>query len=95
VVDKARCWKALQVAMHFNEESDFYYRHFLGDKETFHLAWRKLEQPCALPNRPAELRFSVLFQYDHDGKLLFQHRNGPKWQLGKENQSIPGFMHGG
>ena len=38
VVDKARCWKALQLAMHLNEWSDYYYEHIYGDKETFHMA---------------------------------------------------------
>jgi ADP-heptose:LPS heptosyltransferase len=92
VIDKRRCWKALQVAMHLNEYSDFYYQHFLGDKETFHLAWMKLDRTYAMPARNAELKFGTLFQYDFDGKLLFQHRNGDKWRLKPRNQRIPGFL---
>ena len=51
VLDKARCWDALQLTMHLNEWSDFYYRYVYGDKETFHLAWRMLDQPYAMPTR--------------------------------------------
>jgi ADP-heptose:LPS heptosyltransferase len=92
VVNKRRCWKALQVAMHLNEYSDFYYQHFLGDKETFHIAWMKLNRAYAMPARNAELKFGTLFQYDFNGKLLFQHRNGDKWRLKPRNQRIPGFL---
>ncbi len=53
VVDKARCWKALQLTMHLNEHSDFYYRHVNGDKETFHMAWRMLSQVYAMTSYPA------------------------------------------
>jgi len=35
VVDKARCWQALNLAMHYNEHSDFYYQHVYGDKGRF------------------------------------------------------------
>src|SRR6185436_18372670 len=45
LVDKSRCWKALCLSLWFNENSDFYYRYVHGDKETFHLAFRKLKQP--------------------------------------------------
>src|SRR6185369_10635441 len=31
VVDKGRCWKALRLALWFNENSDFYYQHLHGD----------------------------------------------------------------
>src|SRR6266446_5865383 len=41
VVDKRRCWRALRLSLWFNEHSDFYYRYLHGDKETFHLAFRK------------------------------------------------------
>jgi len=92
VIDKKRCWKALNVAMHLNEYSDFYYRHFLGDKETFHLAWMKLEQPYGMPSREADLKNNTLYQYDLEGELLFQHRNGDKWRLSPRNQPIPGFL---
>jgi hypothetical protein len=92
VVNKKRCWKALNIAMHLNEHSDFYYRHFLGDKETFHLAWMKLDQAYGMPSRDADLKHNTLYQYDFEGELLFQHRNGDKWRLTPRNEPIPGFL---
>ena len=59
VVDKRRCWAELQLTMHFNEWSDFYYQHVHGDKETFHLAWRKLELPFAMETAVLEVHDGV------------------------------------
>ena len=71
VIDKARCWKALNLTMHLNEYSDFYYDHVHGDKETFHIAWRKLGQEYAMTSVshffprahdvPARLRWEAHF----------------------------------
>src|SRR5208337_2778373 len=52
VLDKARGWKALLLAMHMNERADFYYQHLYGDKDTFHMAWRFLEQPYSMVPYP-------------------------------------------
>src|SRR5688572_28148007 len=51
IVDKARCWQSLMLTMWYNEHSDFYYRHIHGDKETFHMAFRTLQRPYAMPER--------------------------------------------
>ena len=45
-----------------------------------------------MPQRNAELRYNMLFQFDFDGQLLFQHRNGDKWRITPRNASIPGFL---
>ncbi len=90
VVDKRRCWRALNVAMHLNEYSDWWYRLVHGDKETFHLAWRKIGQPYAMPSKPVGALDATMLQYDFAGRLLFQHRNFAKWKLG-DNRHIVGF----
>jgi hypothetical protein len=90
VVDKRRCWKALNVAMHINEYSDWWYRLVHGDKETFHLAWRKIGQDYAMPERGVEPLDSTMLQFDFQGKRLFQHRNFAKWRL-DSNKHIVGF----
>jgi hypothetical protein len=93
LIDKIRCWRALQVTLHLNEHSDFYYRHLHGDKDTFHLAWRRLQQLYAMPQRgPGSLPGTIL-QYDFAGQPLFQHRNFAKWQLHGPNRHIVGFRH--
>lgn len=93
VVDKARCWRPLQLAMWMNEHSDFWYSHIWGDKDTFHLAWRKLGAPYSMPPYPIESLSGVMCQHDFQGRRIFQHRNFGKWSLYGHNPRIPGFLH--
>jgi ADP-heptose:LPS heptosyltransferase len=91
LVDKRRCWGALRLAMWFNEHSDFYYRYLHGDKETFHLAFRKLGQPyCLVPTAIHPLE-ATMCQHDLQGRRLFQHRNLAKWRLDQPNKRIRDF----
>ena len=91
VIDKARCWKALHVTMHLNEHSDFYYRHIHGDKETFHMAWRKIGQEYAMPPFPVFSLERTMCQHDFQGRRIFQHRNFDKWRLDGRNSRVAGF----
>lgn len=93
VVDKGRCWRALNLAWWFNDHSEFFYRHIHGDKETFHMAWRRLEQPYAMPPHPVRSLMGTMCQHDFAGRILFQHRNTPKWKLFGSNERIDGFEH--
>src|SRR5207247_1732169 len=86
-----RCWQALQLSLWFNENSDFYYRYLHGDKETFHLAFRKLKKAYALVDTPIQPLLRTMCQHDFDGKRLFQHRNADKWNLLLQNKHVPGF----
>lgn len=94
VIHKRKCWPGLQLTMHLNEHSDFHYQHFYGDKDTFHLAWRRVGQEYSLvPHRPSGLAGDlVILQFDFNGKLLFQHRNRDKWSLDGSNRRISGFV---
>jgi ADP-heptose:LPS heptosyltransferase len=91
LVDKQRCWPALRLAVWFNENSDFYYKHLHGDKETFHLAFRKLKQPYALVPQAIHSLESTMCQHDFEGRRIFQHRNLDKWDLFLCNRRIEGF----
>ena len=102
VIDKARSWKALALTMHLNEHSDFYYQHMNGDKETFHMAWRMLDQPYGMPPHPPRPLRSplqagqvvhVLRQHDFQGRAVLQHRIGAKWILRGVNCAVPGFQY--
>jgi hypothetical protein len=93
VVDKERCWDPLMLAMWYNEHSDFYYHHIHGDKETFHMAFRRLEQPYAMPERGIHSLPCTMCQHDFVGNRIFQHRNLDKWSLFSANYRIPGFEH--
>lgn len=96
VVDKERCWRPLSLAMWYNEHSDFYYRFVHGDKETFHLAFRRLRQPYAMPPFPVQhLDGVVMCQHDFQGRRVFQHRNLSKWRLFADNQNIADFWNEG
>jgi hypothetical protein len=91
-VDKERCWKALNLTMHYNEYSDFYYNYVHGDKETFHMAFRKVGHEYSMPSRGIRnLNDKVMCQHDFDGERVFQHRNLAKWSLYGENIRIAGF----
>jgi len=92
LVDKRVCWQALRLTMWMNEHSDFWYQHIYGDKETFHMAWRKLELAYAMPSRGIESLADTMCQHDFNGRRIFQHRNCAKWSLDHGNQMIPGFV---
>ena len=91
VLDKQRCWAALCLTLWFNENSDFYYQYLHGDKETFHLAFRKLKQPYSLVAKPIHPLAGTMCQHDFDGRRIFQHRNTDKWDLFLSNQSVKDF----
>jgi ADP-heptose:LPS heptosyltransferase len=91
LVDKARCWSALKLCLWFNENSDFYYQHLHGDKETFHLAFRKLKKNYALVPKPIHRLDSTMCQHDFEGRRIFQHRNLDKWDLFLRNRRIEDF----
>jgi hypothetical protein len=94
VINKETCWKALNLTMFLNEYSDFFYRHVHGDKETFHMAFRRLKHPYAMPARGIQgLSGKVMCQHDLAGERVFQHRNLAKWQFNGENKPIRGFLY--
>jgi hypothetical protein len=91
VVDKRRCWRALCLSLWFNEQSDFYYQYVHGDKETFHLAFRKMRQPYFLVPKPIHPLEATMCQHDFGGRRSFQHRNMDKWELSGQNKRIQDF----
>src|SRR5258706_2693306 len=93
VIDKEACWRPLKLTMWMNEHSDFWYHHIHGDKETFHMCWRKLHANYAMPQREIESLDGTMCQHDFSGRRIFQHRNGAKWIVDGENRSIDGFIH--
>ena len=93
LIDKAASWRALNVAWHLNDYSDFYYRYFYGDKETFHLGWRAAGAEYAQPGRGIYALPATMCQHDFQGRRVFQHRNFAKWTLHAPNRRIHGFQH--
>jgi hypothetical protein len=91
VVDKQRCWKALCLCLWFNANSDFYYQHLHGDKETFHLAYRKLNKSFSMVPKPIHRLEGTMCQHDFRGHRIFQHRNTDKWNLFLRNKTVDDF----
>ncbi len=82
VVNKEICWRALQLTLHLCAWSDFFFKHFHGDKEAFHLAWRKLNQEYAMTTYGIHnIGGYCMAQHDFEGRRIFQHRNLRKWTL--------------
>jgi len=90
LLDKQRCWRALNLSWWINDHSDLFYQHLHGDKETFHLAFRKLRKTYSLVPKPIHPLPGVMCQHDFRGRRIFQHRNAEKWDL-FFNKRIPGF----
>jgi ADP-heptose:LPS heptosyltransferase len=93
VVDKLRCWEALQLTLWYNEHSDFFYKYIHGDKDTFHMAFRKVGKPYAMPAVPIHPLDYTMCQHDFQGERIFQHRNLAKWMLRQPNLRIHDFWH--
>lgn len=91
VVDKKRCWKALRLSMWMNEHSDFFYQHVHGDKDTFRLAFRKLNQAWSMPPHGVKKLEAAMCQHDFEGRRIFQHRNRDKWNLFLRNKHVADF----
>jgi hypothetical protein len=90
LIDKCHCVQPLFLTLWFNHHSDFWYRHLFGDKETFHMAWRKLEWAHSMPKRGIFPLESTMCQHDFDDRRIFQHRNMAKWQI-RGNRRVEGF----
>lgn len=90
MVDKTRCEREFSLARWYADHSDFTFTHVYGDKETFHLAWRKLRSEYATCRRPPGWNEHTIVQWDveQQGKVLFQHRVQDKWRLSGTNRFI-------
>ena len=93
LIDKEKSWRAMNLTMWYNEHSDLYYKHVHGDKETYHMAWRKLGQKYSMPAKRIFRIPDTLCQHDFDGRRIFQHRGGDKWSIHHKNRVIPGFVY--
>lgn len=91
VVNKEVCWRALNLAWWYNDHSELFYQYIHGDKDTFHLAWRRTGTAYSMPPFPIESLEGVMCQHDFQGRRIFQHRNSHKWTFFGDNKPIQGF----
>jgi ADP-heptose:LPS heptosyltransferase len=73
LVHKFKCWQPLNLAWHYNEQAYLYYRVIYGDKDTFHMAFRKTGHPYAMPGHPVRRVGMAMIQHDAGGERLFEH----------------------
>ena len=93
VINKIRCWKALELGHWYMQNSNnFFFHHVYGDKEVFHLSWRKLGMKYAMPRKHLTHIGWVINQYDLAGELIFQHRTRSKWSF-YDNFVADGIHH--
>ncbi|MEX2119338.1 MAG: hypothetical protein WD847_07075 [Pirellulales bacterium] len=92
VIDKARCTKALRMVHWYDQHSDYFYRFWWGDKESFHFGFRKAGKPYSMTSKPNQALQCCICQHDFDGRRIFQHRVGDKWRLAEGNLRVAGFV---
>jgi len=90
IIDKEECWREINLTMHLNEHSEFYYKYIHGDKDTFHMAWHMLNTPYSMPSKPIHGLRATMCQHDFNGRRIFQHRNMDKFKF-EGNAKIRGF----
>jgi alpha 1,2-mannosyltransferase len=95
LLDKEKCWKELQLCLHFNRLSKFYYKILLGDKDTFKFAWHALKSKFHMVQTGVGSAGYIhndtffghtMVQHDTEGNILFLHRNLLKWDVTKRNE---------
>lgn len=92
VIDKQRCWQAINLADWYNQHSDFFYQYVYGDKDTFRFAWHRTGTSFVMSPYAHEPIRHGLYQFDLTGRRLFQHRIHDKWSL-LGNTPCEGFQH--
>ena len=92
-VDKGRHWAPLWLACWLNANHEYTYKHIYGDKDSFHIAWRKLNASvwiqkedvrfdgCHIPGSGQDWTGIAFIQNAPDGDWLFIHRCRDKFRM--------------
>lgn len=88
-IDKSRHYKALWLTDWMNDRSDYVYSHIYGDKDTYHLAWRKLGHDYCMPSTRPMWRHVALVNKDFQGNVFLVHRVSDKFKWTGEIDSVP------
>lgn len=84
IIDKNKHYAPLVLTNWLNDHSDYVYKHIYGDKDTFHLAWRKTGYQTCIPTRKPGWDQVAFVQKDFDGNPLFIHRTRDKFRWPKD-----------
>lgn len=96
VINKEKCWRELNLCMHFNSLGHIYHKILLGDKDTFRFAWMALKTPfymvehevatCGYKDEKNNFLGVTMVQHGLDGNPFFLHRNLLKWDITQKNE---------
>lgn len=88
LVDKARAWDVIDLAVLMNGHGDEIHDVLSGDKDTFLVSALYLGRNFALvPDRPFQFDWDMV-QRDPAGDPFLHHRTGSKWLLRHENRPV-------
>ncbi|SDH45191.1 alpha 1,2-mannosyltransferase [Pedobacter terrae] len=98
LINKKKCWQALQLAVYLNINSEYIYRFMYGDKDSYRIAWMYLEVPYFFIQTPPgsfgymfngkQFHGNTMSQYDPNGDIIFLHRNLIKWHVTYRNERL-------
>jgi alpha 1,2-mannosyltransferase len=98
LINKERCWKELNLCLHFNRLHIYYYKLLLGDKDTFRFAWIALKTPFYMIDiEPAVCGYldntnifcgNTMIQHNLKKEFYFLHRNLVKWDVTKSEKRV-------
>lgn len=96
LLKKSKVEAELALTMWLCYHSDFYFRHFHGDKDMFFIAWQMINRkgtaigptPYGIPSWWPTLTSQTIIQYDFTGKPLFFHRVKDKWSTVGRNKYL-------
>jgi hypothetical protein len=75
LINKRRCWQPLNLAHHYNSNSDHYYKFVNGDTGCFQMGWIRLGHTYSLiPYQPTHIHRLWFRQVWTDRTILFEHR---------------------
>jgi hypothetical protein len=86
LIDKGRHWLPLSVADWLCQHADWTFMLIYGDKETFRLAWKRLNAAYAMPRTWPGWEMHTELQHDFSGTVIFLHRTQDKWSYDGANR---------
>jgi hypothetical protein len=84
LLHKRACWRALNLAWFYNDQSDYYYRYCYGDKHTFEVAWTRCGQPYVMWEPVARWQDVAYVHPAPDGATVFVHRCSDKFRFERQ-----------
>ena len=99
LINKEKCWSALNLCMFFNARHEVYHKLLLGDKDTFKFAWMACKTPFHMiqtdvailgyeDEHMGEFIGTTMVQHNTRGEISFLHRNLLKWDITKPGEYV-------